>query len=88
MGNVNLEKYNGWKNYETWNVALWIMNDQDFYHTALKFKNCKKPYREFYRQVKTFGTALRFPLQNTPDNISWNYPELDFDALNELVRSL
>lgn len=22
------EKYNGWTNYETWNVALWINNDQ------------------------------------------------------------
>ncbi len=24
--------YNGWKNYETWNVALWIDNDQGAYH--------------------------------------------------------
>lgn len=23
--------YNGWKNYETWNVALWIDNDQSTY---------------------------------------------------------
>src|SRR5271166_7201838 len=23
--------YNGWKNYETWNVALWIDNDQGTY---------------------------------------------------------
>ncbi len=23
--------YNGWKNYETWNVALWIDNDQGSY---------------------------------------------------------
>jgi len=24
---MNTEKYNGWTNYETWNVALWIDND-------------------------------------------------------------
>jgi hypothetical protein len=23
--------YNGWKNYETWNVALWIDNEQSTY---------------------------------------------------------
>lgn len=25
------EMYNGWKNYETWNVALWLGNDQGTY---------------------------------------------------------
>jgi hypothetical protein len=25
--------YNGWKNYETWNVALWIDNEQGSYST-------------------------------------------------------
>jgi hypothetical protein len=24
--------YNGWKNYETWNVALWVDNDQGSYY--------------------------------------------------------
>ena len=28
------EKYNGWTNYETWNVALWIDNDEGMYYTA------------------------------------------------------
>jgi hypothetical protein len=25
-------KYNGWTNYETWNVKLWMDNDQGSYH--------------------------------------------------------
>ena len=29
--------YNGWKNYETWNVALWLGNDEGLYRTAKDF---------------------------------------------------
>jgi hypothetical protein len=35
MQNVAEETgYNGWKNYETWAVALWIDNDQGSYTTS------------------------------------------------------
>ena len=30
---TNESGYNGWKNYETWNVALWIDNDRGSYGT-------------------------------------------------------
>jgi hypothetical protein len=26
------DRYNGWTNYETWNVALWLGNDEGSYH--------------------------------------------------------
>jgi hypothetical protein len=28
--------YNGWENYETWNVALWINNTQNLYNLAME----------------------------------------------------
>lgn len=33
-------RYNGWKNYETWNVNLWAMNEEGLYHTVM----AGKPY--------------------------------------------
>ena len=29
--------FNGWANWETWNVALWIQNDETTYKVALLF---------------------------------------------------
>ena len=29
---VNEMAYNGWTNYETWNVALWLDNEEGSYH--------------------------------------------------------
>ena len=37
--------YQGWKNYETWCVALWIDNDQDSYNEARDMiRDCREVY--------------------------------------------
>lgn len=28
---MSLPEYNGWRNYPTWNVALWLQNDEPSY---------------------------------------------------------
>ena len=42
------EKYNGWHDWTTWNVALWINNDQTFYSIA---KECKN-YADFLYEMQ------------------------------------
>jgi hypothetical protein len=32
--NIEDSGYNGWANYETWNVALWMQNDIGYYELA------------------------------------------------------
>lgn len=35
--------YNGWKNRETWAVALWLTNDEVAYHNAMELVQGKSP---------------------------------------------
>ena len=71
--------YNGYPNYETWNAALWIQNDEFLYNTA---KACvefaaegESPWRKFVRCM-TNGQISRH-LVTTGDWVLW-----DEDAIN------
>ena len=82
--------YNGWKNYETWNVALWISNDEVLYNLA---KECRD-YEEFREQMEEINgdAAIAFlkggrkHMQiRTPDGVAWNDSGLDVQALDEMI---
>lgn len=70
--------YNGWKNYETWNVALWIGNDEGFYGLA---RECST-YYDFQRSMREFDST------ETPDGIAWNDSGLDIPRLDEMIEEL
>lgn len=80
-------RYNGWTNYATWNVALWIGNDEGLYHLArdIAQRYCpadESPYERFRDDLRDLGII------ETPDRISYSDSALDIDALDELMREL
>lgn len=70
--------YNGWRNRQTWNVALWIGNDEGLYNLA---RECQD-YAAFQETMREFGTV------ETPDHVAYNDSGLDVDALDELIQEL
>lgn len=71
-------EYNGYKNYETWNVSLWINNDENLYNIA---KECHT-YTEFMQKMYLQGSF------ETPDRVLWTDQTLDVKTLNEQIREL
>jgi len=74
--------YNGWENYETWNVALWIENDEGLYNIAYDCRDYKS-FVEFMREFD--NSAIGF---ETPDGVSWKDSALDIEALDEMFEEM
>jgi hypothetical protein len=65
--------YNGWCNFETFNVALWINNDEGLYHLAMGAGD----YETF---VKEIGVGY-----STPDGVKFADPRVNVIQLNSDV---
>ena len=73
---------NGWENHETWNVALWIANDEGIYKLAKQ----QDGYGQFVSAMSDFQPE---PIgYQTPDGVAWNDSGLDLQALDELISEL
>jgi hypothetical protein len=82
----NVGGYNGWKNYETWNVALWINNDEGLYNMALEFSSYKAfraSLREMSEEAAGDYGAIAY---ETPDGVAWNDSALDLPRLDEMLK--
>lgn len=79
------QTYNGWKNRQTWNVALWIGNDEGLYRAAVEYMQNVNKGRSAYR---LFIEHMGMDSERTPDGIKWMSAALDLRALNEFMQEL
>ena len=78
--------YNGWKNYETWNLALWTQNDERLYRRAMDFVKKTRPSKKLTWHRFIVFAGLKGT--KTPDGISWNSPKLDRGELAKMLKEL
>lgn len=78
------EEYNGYKNYQTWNVSLWLFNDECLYYAAIEFMKSYKGARPYAAFIRRMGMEQ----ERTPDRIKWISTRLDYKTLNEEMREL
>ena len=75
---MNDNTYNGWKNRETWNVALYIQNDYNLYCIAKHSPN----YSHFLMY------SFRDRNAATPDGVRWNSRKISRSEINAMMREL
>jgi hypothetical protein len=68
--------YNGWCNFETFNVALWINNDEGLYHLAAE---CGDYETLVYRLYEEYG------VKETKDGVKFADPKVNVVQLNSDV---
>ena len=71
------QKYNGWHDWTTWNVALWINNEETIYNIA---KDCND-YIDFL-----FEMQAMCGFYSTPDGA--DNGEANLEEMNELIKEI
>ena len=84
--------YNGWANYETWNVNLWIQNDEGFYNGVVESLRDMLDAREHDWQNVTHHD-IRAVVEDvigrkTPDGVSISDHEIDWDEISDSLLEL
>ena len=83
------DTYQGWANYETWNVALWIQNTEEIYNIAKQFDN----YKDFVNlglriQTLHYKNKNAFTFFNTGDWVSFTNKLLNIEELDNMIKEL
>ena len=67
---------NGWKDYETWNVSLWIQNDETLYRIAL----ASAGFQTFIHDMLEGGWT------ETGDGVKWT--DADYSEVQSMFNEM
>ena len=67
--------YNGWTNWETWNVAMWIGNDEML--NRIMTLSAKGDWEMFK------ALAMQFGITKTPDGVDFEDPKVNQDEISK-----
>ena len=73
--------YNGWKNHETWNVALWLQNTESYYLAMVEFMKDYKGTQPYVDFLESCGLDT----QQTHDGVDYTSDTLDYKELNDMM---
>jgi hypothetical protein len=71
--------YNGWANYETWNVSLWLQNDEGLYNLAFECGDYETLVNRLYED---------YGVRETKDGVKFNDPKINRIEMNEMLQDL
>jgi hypothetical protein len=85
--------YNGWANYETWNVVLWINNDEGLYNHARDLmdawnEDSHGSMDHFYSRAAREVCSELFPSGQTPDGVKLSDSRIDWIAIVDMLLEL
>lgn len=92
MNNDN-DNYNGWANYETWNVALYLDNDEGIYNFMLEgLRHLLAERNDDWTGISL--QELRELVQNafrgdsTPDGVRLSHSEIDWSEISDKLLEM
>ena len=65
-----MPEYNGHKNYNAWNISLWLHNDEGLYHTMCEYRKAygvNEGAKMLYKDLIDY-----YDLPKTPDGVKWS----------------
>jgi len=69
-------EYNGWTNYETWNVGLWLGGDEGLYDIARRAM-------DFSHLLEIFES---YGIETTGDGVRWDDPKINAVEIDEMLE--